>query len=63
MDNVMNAMRGISDAVNKAHAHLFPNHWKDPDQKPKKTSKNKETEEKSNTKKKPAAKAKSKKKD
>ncbi len=34
MENVMTAMRGISDAVNKAHYHLFPDQWKDVDQKP-----------------------------
>lgn len=34
MENVMEAMRGISEAVNKAHYHLFPDQWKDVDQKP-----------------------------
>lgn len=64
MENLMTAMRGISDAVNKAHAHLFPDHWKDAEEK------NKDAEEKSKTadkkpkaKKKPASKPKSKKKD
>lgn len=34
MENVMAAMRGISDAVNKAHYRLFPDHWKDVEEKP-----------------------------
>ncbi len=34
MENVMTAMREISDVVNKAHYHLFPDQWKDVEQKP-----------------------------
>jgi len=30
MENVMVALTTISDAVNKAHHHLFPDQWKDP---------------------------------
>lgn len=34
MENVMTAMRGISDVINEAHYRLFPDHWKDVEQKP-----------------------------
>lgn len=29
MDNVMKTLKPVSDAVNKAHYHLFPDQWKD----------------------------------
>ncbi|MBT5074172.1 MAG: hypothetical protein HOJ34_04840 [Kordiimonadaceae bacterium] len=29
MDSVMTALKSVSDAVNKAHYHLFPEQWKD----------------------------------
>ena len=48
MDNVMTSLQGISEAVNKAHYHLFPDQWTDPEEKddaakeaPKKKSKKK----------------------
>lgn len=31
MENVMKTLKGLSDAVNKAHYHLFPDQWKDMD--------------------------------
>jgi|TARA_R110002096_G_scaffold257381_1_gene450698 hypothetical protein len=33
MDNVMASLQGISEAVNKAHYHLFPDQWADPEEK------------------------------
>lgn len=32
MDNVMASLQGISEAANKAHYHLFPDQWADPEE-------------------------------
>ncbi|MEZ5758317.1 MAG: hypothetical protein R3D86_08860 [Emcibacteraceae bacterium] len=34
MDNVMTTLKSVSDAVNKAHYHLFPDQWKEVKEKP-----------------------------
>lgn len=35
MDAVLTALKDVSDSINKAHYHLFPDQWKEADNKPK----------------------------
>lgn len=39
MEAVMASLKGLSDATNKAHYHLFPEQWKDVKEEPKEPSK------------------------
>ncbi len=62
MDAVMTSLRGISDAVNKAHYHLFPDQWVEPKEGADNNKKEEKPKEKKEPAKKPAAKKKSSKK-